>query len=394
VALSHPHGRAAISWWERDTTPGYLLIVATILSFLISNGPAADAFHHLLEDPFGRLVIFGVARDVSLHVVINDGLMAVFFLYVGLELKRETVDGPFRNPREAALPMFGAAGGMIAPALIYLLITGADEELLRGWAIPTATDIAFAVGVLALLGPRIPGGLRLFLLALAIVDDLGAILVIAFFYTTGINVVPLLGAAIAFGALVALNAWGVRKLWPYGIAGFALWDLMLVSGVHATIAGALTAAAVPMRDNTGESPLLIAEHALKPWVTLAIMPLFALANAGVPLGGVDAATFLHPVTLGVALGLVLGKPIGIAASTALASLWLKRAQPAGVSAMIGIGMLAGIGFTMSLFIGSLAFQEPALAVPVRFGVLGGSFVSAIAGLTLLASALRKSATPS
>jgi NhaA family Na+:H+ antiporter len=379
-------------WWERDTTPGYLLIVAAILSFVISNSIAADGFHHLLEDPFGRVDLFNVTRDFSLHVVINDGLMAIFFLYVGLELKRETVEGPFRNPREAALPIVGAAGGMVAPALIYLLVTRVDAELGRGWAIPVATDIAFALGVLSLLGARVPGALRLFLLALAIVDDLGAILVIAFFYTTGINTVPLIGAALAFGALIALNAAGVRKLWPYCLAGFVLWDLMLVSGVHATIAGVLTATAVPMRAGNGDSPLLTAEHGLKPWVVLAIMPLFALANAGVPLGGVDASVFLHPVTLGVAIGLVVGKPVGIVISTVIAAAWLKRASPAGFSAMIGIGMLAGIGFTMSLFIGGLAFQEPALAAPVRFGVLGGSAISAIAGLSLLVTVLRKSAT--
>ena len=392
MALNRPHEQSAMRWWERDTTPGYLLLLATVVSFLISNSQAADAFHHLLEDPFGRIAVFGVARDFSLHVVINDGLMALFFLYVGLELKRETVEGPFRNPREAALPMLGAAGGMLAPALIYLFVTAADEELLRGWAIPVATDIAFAVGVLSLLGSRVPGGLRLFLLALAIVDDLGAILVIAFFYTTGINGWALAGVALTFAALLGLNVRGVGKLWPYWVLGFVLWDFMLVSGVHATIAGVLTATAVPMRDSDGHSPLTTAEHALKPWVVLAIMPLFALANAGVPLAGVDSTAFLHPLTLGIGLGLVLGKPIGIVLSTFTAAAWLKRAPPANLSAMIGIGTLAGIGFTMSLFIGGLAFQALDLAAPVRFGVLGGSAVSAILGLTLLATVLRKPAT--
>jgi Na+:H+ antiporter, NhaA family len=379
-------------WWERDTTPGYLLLAATVLSFAISNGPAAEAFHHLLEDPLATFAVFGAAHEVNLHLVINDGLMAIFFFFVGLELKRETVEGPFRNAREAALPMVGAAGGMLAPALIYLFVTRADESLFRGWGIPVATDIAFAVGVLSLLGPRVPGGLRLFLLALAIVDDLGAILVIAIFYTTSINGWALAGAVLTFGVLLALNLRGVRRLWPYCALGLVLWAFMLGSGVHATIAGVVAATAVPMRDSNRDSPLLTAEHAVRPWVVLAIMPLFALANAGVKLAGVDSTVFLHPVTLGVGLGLVFGKPIGIVLSTFAAAVLLKRSPPANLSAIIGVGMLAGIGFTMSLFIGGLAFQDPALAVPLRVGVLGGSVVSAIAGLTLLGAVLRKSAT--
>ena len=194
MALSPSQEQSVKAWWERDTTPGYLLMLAAVLSFVIFNSPAADAFHHLLEDPFARIAVLGTARDVTFHVVINDGLMALFFLFVGLELKRETVDGPFKNPREAALPAFAALGGMIGPALIYLLLADAEPPFGRGWAIPVATDIAFAVGVLSLLGSRVPGGLRLFLLALAIVDDLGAILVIAFFYTSGITVWALAAA--------------------------------------------------------------------------------------------------------------------------------------------------------------------------------------------------------
>jgi NhaA family Na+:H+ antiporter len=376
------------AWWARDTTPGYALVLATLVSFLVINSPVAGPFHDLLGTPFVRIAAFGVGRDLTLHVLINDGLMAVFFLYVGLELKRETVEGPFKNPREAALPVLGAAGGMIGPALVYLLIVGSSPGLSRGWAIPAATDIAFAVGVLALLGPRVPRDLRLFLLALAIVDDLGAILVIAFFYTAGITAWALAAAGIVFAVLLMLNRMGVRGLWPYWIAGFVLWIFMLLSGVHATIAGVLTAVSIPMRTGDGHSPLVTAEHALKPWVVLAIMPLFAMTNAGVPLGGVNATVLLHPIAMGVGLGLFLGKPIGIALSTVLAAMILNRPLPASRSAMLGVAMLAGIGFTMSLFIGALAFDAAEFAAPVRFGVLGGSLASALAGLAVLAAVLR------
>ncbi len=375
-------------WWARDTTPGYALLLATLVSFLVINSPIADPFHDLLETPFGRIAAFGVGRDLTLHVLINDGFMAVFFLYVGLELKRETVDGSFKNPREAALPVLGAAGGMIGPALVYLLIAGSSPGLSRGWAIPAATDIAFAVGVLALLGPRVPRDLRLFLLALAIVDDLGAILVIAFFYTAGITAWALAAAGLVFAVLLMLNRMGVRGLWPYWIAGFVLRIFMLLSGVHATIAGVLTAVSIPMRTGDGHSPLVTAEHALKPFVVLAIMPLFAMTNAGVPLGGVNATVLLHPIAMGVGLGLFLGKPIGIALSTVLAAMILNRPLPASPSAMLGVAMLAGIGFTMSLFIGALAFDTAEFAAPVRFGVIGGSLASALAGLAVLAAVLR------
>ncbi|MDP3739542.1 MAG: Na+/H+ antiporter NhaA [Hyphomonadaceae bacterium] len=380
---------ANISWWARDTTPGFVLLAATALSFLILNGPLAGGFHHLLEDSFAQVALTGAPRGLNLHLVINDGLMAIFFLFVGLELKRETVEGPFKNPRDAALPLFGAVGGMIGPALIYLLIAGSNAEYQRGWAIPAATDIAFAIGVLSLLGKRVPAGLRLFLLALAIIDDLGAILVIALFYTTQIVGWALGGAILAFLALLALNRAGVRTLWPYWVIGAVLWSFMLLSGVHATIAGVLTAMAVPMRAKNGGSPLITAEHALKPWVALAIMPIFALANAGVSLVGVDATLLLHPVAVGVGLGLLLGKPVGIMLFTFAAAALLKRAPPAGLAPMAGVATIAGIGFTMSLFIGTLAFGAGDLATPLRFGVLGGSLLSALIGFTLLHLVLRK-----
>jgi len=378
-------------WWQRDTTPGFILIAATILSFILLNGPTGEAFHHLLEDQIAGLSVgFGpAAHAVNLHLIINDALMVIFFLYVGLELKRETVEGPFKNPREAALPMAGAVGGMAVPALIYVAFNLAHPEYLRGWAIPAATDIAFALGVMSLLGPRVPGGLRLFLLALAIIDDLGAILVIALFYSTHLTGWALGGAAATFIAMLMLNRSGFTKLWAYWLLGLALWAFMLVSGVHATIAGVLTALAVPMRDKAGGSPLIAAEHTLKYWVQFAIMPIFALANAGVVLHGAGLETLLHPIAVGVSAGLVLGKPIGIVGASYLACLMLRQRAPGTPLQMLGMAMLAGIGFTMSLFIGNLAFGAGDLATPVRFGVLGGSFISALAGLGVLWWCCRK-----
>ncbi|HYD86499.1 MAG TPA: Na+/H+ antiporter NhaA [Vitreimonas sp.] len=378
-------------WWERDTTPGYVLVAATILSFILLNGPTGEAFHHLLDDQIAGLSVgFGAAaHPLNLHLVINDGLMVIFFLYVGLELKRETVEGPFKNPREAALPMVGALGGMAAPALIYVALNAHEPAYLRGWAIPAATDIAFAVGVMSLLGSRVPGGLRLFLLALAIIDDLGAILVIALFYSTQLTGWALGGAAVTFGALLLMNRAGVKALAPFWLLGLVLWGFMLLSGVHATIAGVLTAMTIPMRRPDGRSPLVAAEHTLKYWVQFGIMPIFALANAGVVLAGAGAATLLHPIALGVAAGLVLGKPIGITLSSYLACAIMKQRAPGTFAQMLGTAMLAGIGFTMSLFIGTLAFGSGELATPVRFGVLGGSLISACAGLAVLAWACRR-----
>ncbi len=379
------------SWWERDTAPGYILVAATVISFLLLNGPLGVSFHHLLEDPIGGLSVGAGegAHRVNLHLVINDALMVIFFLYVGLELKRETVEGPFKNPREAALPLAGALGGMAAPALIYVAINLSHPEYLRGWAIPAATDIAFALGVMSLLGPRVPGGLRLFLLALAIIDDLGAIVVIALFYSTHLTAWALGGAVSTFVLMLLLNRGGVTRLWIYWLLGLITWGFMLLSGVHATIAGVLTALAVPMRDKTGGSPLISAEHALKPWVQFAIMPIFALANAGVQLHGAGIGALLHPVALGIGAGLVFGKPIGITVAALVASAVLRQPMPGTLPQMLGMAMLAGIGFTMSLFIGTLAFGAGDLATPVRFGVLGGSVMSALAGLAVLAWCCRQ-----
>lgn len=382
-------------WWERDTTPGFVLIAAAALSFLLSNSTLSENWKQFLASPVG-LVLPGFELTSTVKGMVKDGLMAVFFLYVGLELKRECVEGPFRNVREAALPALGAFGGMAAPALVFLFVAtqiapGASEAYGRGWAIPTATDIAFAIGVLSLLGPRVPAGVRLFLLALAIADDLGAILVIALFYSGALDVGALAASAAIGLALFLLNWRGVKALTPYWILAVLLWGAMAQTGVSPTLAGVLAALAIPMRRPDGRSPLVEAEHALKRYVQLGVMPMFALASAGVSLSGVDAGDVFHPLALGIAAGLVIGKPLGILTLTWLGAKALRQPMPAAPMVVLGAAMIAGIGFTMSLFVGALAFPDDALQAPVRFGVLGGSLISACAGLLLLAAALPKTA---
>ncbi len=379
-------------WWERDTTPGYLLVAAALVSFVLQNGPTEAAFAAFLKAPVG-LTLGAYTIESYVRGMVKDALMAVFFLYAGLELKREVLEGPLRSVRSAALPVIGALGGMAAPALIYVavathLMPGASPDYLRGWAIPSATDIAFAVGVLALLGARVPSGLRLFLLAVAIVDDLGAILVIALFYTSSVSV-PALGASgLIFAGMLAMNRFGVRALTPYWVATLFLWGAMYQTGVSPTLAGVLAAFAIPMRRPDGRSPLVEAEHALKPWVQLGIMPVFALIMAGVPLSGVTLESVLHPVALGIAAGLTIGKPLGIALATWIGVKALRQQPPGNLLELIGVGWVAGIGFTMSLFIGALAFyDDEILQTEVRIGVLGGSLISATLGLLFLAWAL-------
>lgn len=378
-------------WWEKDVTPGLILVAATLISFFLYNGPLLHDFEALMHQPVAARVGDVVDGRTTLHHFINDGLMAIFFVYVGLELKRECIEGPFRNPREAALPIIAAVGGMAIPALIYLAVAAPfDASFTRGWAIPAATDIAFALGVLSLLGDRCPKGLRLFLLALAIIDDLGAILVIALFYSSGITAWALGGAVLTFLAMLGLNRAGVKRLMVFWLLALVLWGFMLASGVHATIAGVLTAMTIPMRRANGASPLEAAEHELKPWVTLGIMPIFAIANAGVHLHDGWVAQLAHPVALACALGLLLGKPVGIAGACFLSARFLKFKLPGPPIKMIGLAMVAGIGFTMSLFIGGLAFGQGDLAAPMRLGVLGGSVLSGALGLWVLSSAIKKS----
>jgi Na+:H+ antiporter, NhaA family len=363
-------------WWERDWAAGLLLAAATVLSFAIINSPSGDAFAALLHA--------SIIPGLDIAHAINDGLMAIFFLYVGLELKREIVEGPLRNPRVAALPIASALGGMAAPALVFLLmVRDGDPTYARGWAIPAATDIAFALGVLSLAGKHVPAGLRLFLLTLAIVDDLGAILIIAVFYSSDIVGWALGGMALTFGVMLLLNRLGERRLAIYWVLALVLWAFTLASGIHATIAGVLAALTIPMRDTRGRSPLIAAEHALKPWVLLLIMPVFALANAGAPVAGVDADTLTHPVTMATALGLFLGKPLGVAGVALIVAGFMHKVLPAPPLAMVGAGFIAGVGFTMSLFIGTLAFGEGATTEAMRIGVIVGSLAAALIGLVLI-----------
>lgn len=366
---------------------GIVLMLAAAAALLLDNSPGAwlyDAFREMR----GVVQIGPLKLDKPLVLWINDGLMAVFFLLVGLEIKQAVLAGELSSFRKASLPLFAAVGGMVVPALVFLLINRDIAAFQRGWAIPMATDIAFALGVLALLGRRVPAALHVFLLALAIIDDLGAILVIAIFYTEKLSLLSLGIAALAGLGLAALNLRGVTRIAPYVLIGIVMWIAVLKSGVHATLAGVIVAMAIPLRSRTGSeegSPLRKLEHGLAPWSTFAVLPLFAFANAGVSLGDLTIADLASPLTLGIALGLFAGKQVGVLAFSVAAIQLRVAALPTGVSwpQLYGVAVLAGIGFTMSLFIGTLAFDDPALADQVRLGVLSGSLLSALAGYAVL-----------
>ncbi|OYX08206.1 MAG: Na+/H+ antiporter NhaA [Sphingomonadales bacterium 32-68-7] len=323
----------------------------------------------------------------TLHLWINDGLMAVFFFVVGLEVKREIVIGNLADPRSRRLPVVAAIAGMAVPALVYLAIAGGEPGLVDGWAIPAATDIAFAMGVVGLLGTRVPGPLRLFLLTVAIVDDIGAVLVIALAYTSGIDLAWLLGGLLAFAGMVALNRAGVIRGWPYVIGAAGLWLCVLHSGVHATVAGVVAALTIPTRAVGDHGSLLEAmEHALVRWNAYLIVPLFGFANAGVALAGLGLAALLDPLPLAIGAGLVIGKQMGIFGSVWAADRlgFARRPEGSSWAQIWGISLLCGIGFTMSLFIGALAFPyEPVLIEEAKLGVLAGSLVSALLGYAVL-----------
>ena len=315
--------------------------------------------------------------------------MALFFLMVGLEIKREWLSGHLARWSDRILPCIAAAAGMAVPALVFLALTSTSPELARGWAIPTATDIAFAIGVLALLGSRAPASLKLFLTTVAIVDDMGAVTIIALAYTPAISWPALIAAGLIFAVMIALGRSGVRSLWPFLLLAGALWLAVLASGVHPTIAAVLAAFAIPCNDSE-DSVLHRLEHGLHPWVAFGIVPLFGFANAGVSLVGIDLGAFIAPLPLGIALGLFLGKQIGVFGSVRLAVALGLAERPAGASwlQIYGVALLCGIGFTMSLFIGGLAFSDPLLSDAVKVGVLGGSLLSAIGGYLLLRWAAR------
>jgi NhaA family Na+:H+ antiporter len=366
-----------------ESAAGILLIVVAICAVVIANSPFATLYHDLFHHPLGWTP---VAKLNSWHLWINDALMAVFFFVVGLEIKREVLDGELATPAQRRLPVLAAAAGMIAPALVFIALTRADPATLRGWAIPAATDIAFAVGVLALVGKRAPPSLRLFLLTVAIVDDLGAVVIIALVYTSGIKAAWLAVGAACLGGMVLLGRWRVERAWPYVLLAIACWYAVLHSGVHATVAGVLAALAIPLRlDSKGDSLLLRMEHALVPWNGYVIVPLFGLANAGVALGAFDPAAGFA-LALAIAAGLFVGKQVGILAAIWLADRTGVARRPAGASwhQLWGMAALCGIGFTMSLFIAALAFPgHPDLVEQAKLGILAGSLVSALLGYAVL-----------
>lgn len=369
-----------------ESASGIVLMGAAVLALLLDNSPLSPLYTALFDMPVSvRIGDFAIAKPLLLWI--NDGLMAVFFLLIGLELKREMLAGELANAAQATLPAIAALGGMIVPSAIYAAINWGDPARIHGWAIPAATDIAFALGVLALLGQRVPIALKIFLTAVAIFDDLGAIVIIAFFYSADLSLTSFIAAAIGAVVLLILNRAGVTRLGPYILVGVALWVAVLKSGVHATLAGVVIALAIPLRarDEDGHAPLERLEHRLHPWVAFGILPLFALANAGVSFDGLSLKALTEPVPLGIALGLFLGKQLGI-----FLTVWLARTSgvaspPANATwpQVYGVSLLAGIGFTMSLFIGTLAFADPRYATDVRLGVLTGSLLSAVAGYVVL-----------
>jgi Na+:H+ antiporter, NhaA family len=371
-----------------ESLGGVLLGSAALAALLLSNSPWGEDYQEFIHLPGELRVGTWLHLSKPLLLWVNDFWMAVFFFLVGLEIKRELIEGDLSSRSQALLPAGAALGGMALPALIYATINWNDSVALRGWAIPTATDIAFALGVLALLGSRVPASLKVFLTAVAVLDDLGAIVLIAVFYTDDLSPAMLLAATLGGVALLGLNRARVGAIGPYAVVGLLVWFCVLKSGVHATLAGVLTAFALPLADGKGGTPLARAEHALQPWVAYAVLPLFAFVNAGVSLTGLTGGALLQTVPLGITAGLVLGKAAGVFSAAWLLVRFAGAARPAQASWLefFGVCLLCGIGFTMSLFIGSLAFEgrEAVYETQVKLGVLCGSALSGILGASLLA----------
>ena len=374
-------------WFFRlEAASGLVLLFAAIIALIVSNSNLADIYFSTLN----KYLFIGINNfGLKLSVIhwINDGLMAIFFFFVTLEIKREFLQGELSNAKQALLPIIGAVGGMLVPALFYVFINWGDSETLNGWAIPSATDIAFSLGVLSLLGKRVPLSLKVFLTALAIIDDLGAILIIAIFYSGDLNIKYLTLMALAFIILLIINKFNIKKFLPYLIIGIFLWDFTHNSGIHATIAGVLLAMTIPHRKKEKDYSLLIKiEHAISPYVAFGIMPLFAFANAGVSLEGLSFASLLNKVPLGILMGLFVGKQLGVFVFSYV-SIKLKIAQMpnnANWFNFYGVGVLTGIGFTMSLFVGNLAFVENVQYMDgVKIGVLTGSLLSTLTGYFLI-----------
>jgi NhaA family Na+:H+ antiporter len=398
MAIFQPIRKAAVGiedFLKWESAGGLVLVAVTLVALIFSNSPLSHAYENALKIPLEiRFGSFEIAKPLLLWI--NDGLMAIFFLVVGLEVKREVVEGELSTPSQVVLPVAAGIGGMAVPALIYLLINRGNGAALNGWAIPTATDIAFALGILSLVGNRVPMSLKVFLTAVAIADDLGAIVIIALFYTAELSISMLIGAAVATAALIALNSMKITRIGPYVLVGIILWVFVLKSGVHATLAGVATAFAVPLKttDSQGHTPLHRLEHGLHPWVAFVILPIFAFANAGVSFAGVSLSALTEPVPLGIAAGLFVGKLVGVCGASALlvGFGFAKLPEHTTWPQLVGAAALCGVGFTMSLFIGSLAFEGPEYFTPLRLGVIAGSTLSGITGYVLLRFAWGHSST--
>ncbi|MEP6064877.1 MAG: Na+/H+ antiporter NhaA [Paracoccaceae bacterium] len=383
--------RAIDQFFNHEASGGILLMAAALAAMIIANSGLAPAYEAFLNAQFSVL-LNGEGLSKPAILWINDGLMAVFFFLIGLELKREMLEGKLKNPRDVALPGIAAVGGMALPAVVFVFINWNSPVNLPGWAIPAATDIAFALGILALVGSRAPASLKVFLLTLAILDDLGAIVIIALFYTAELKIDYLFLALLPLVGLLWLNFKGAHRVAPALLLGAIMWYFVLKSGVHATLAGVVTAFCIPLKDKWGKSPLHSLEHGLTPYVLYLIIPIFAFANAGVVLKGMTFGDLFAPLPLGIAAGLIIGKQVGV---FGLAMLMIKTGlakMPHGANVLhiYGIACLAGVGFTMSLFIGGLSYGDPTMMNDVRLGVLAVSIVSGIAGYIALMVASRPS----
>jgi len=380
---------------KHESASGILLILAAIVAMAVSNSPLDFLYDGLLGTPVG-IQISELVISKPLLLWINDGLMAVFFFLIGLEIKREVVDGELSSIKKASLPVVAAIGGLIMPAAIFFYFNMDSPETIRGWGVPVATDIAFALGVLSLLGTRVPGSLKILLLSLAIIDDIAAILIIALFYTENLSVLALLLGGLGFASAIALNIFKVKQITPYILIAVFMWVCVLKSGIHATIAGVLVALTIPLtpREEDNVSPLKQLEHALHPWVAYFIMPIFAFANAGIALGGLSLAALAAPLPLGIMAGLFFGKQIGVFFFVAIAVLIGICKLPDDIKwrHIYGLSLLCGIGFTMSLFIGTLAFDDPSVNTQVRLSILIASGASAILGFIVLYFAGGKKST--
>ncbi|MGH1577552.1 Na+/H+ antiporter NhaA [Planktotalea sp.] len=387
--------RAIDRFFSHEASGGILLMLSALAAMIVANSGLSGVYESVLGS-YLAVTLNGSGLEKPLILWINDGLMAIFFFLIGLELKRELLEGKLKNPRDVLLPGMAALGGMAFPAMIFVAFNWNSPETLSGWAIPAATDIAFALGILALVGSRAPVSLKVFLLTLAILDDLGAIIIIALFYTAELKIDYLYLALLPLIGLIWLNLKGAHRVAPAVLLGTIMWFFVLKSGVHATLAGVVTAFLIPLTDKWGKSPLHALEHALTPYVLYLIIPIFAFANAGVVLTGLSVSDLIAPLPLGIALGLILGKQIGVLGLTLITVKLGFAKLPHGASWLhiYGIACLAGVGFTMSLFIGGLSFDDPAMMNQVRLGVLSGSILSGLIGYTALMIASAKSAESS